>query len=209
MTARAWHCARCGWLNPEDAKACASCDKRTKKAKPRPVFRPWRCVVLALDAGGRSGWSVWSLGKLADAGEFNIYTGEGLREVVRVAEVAKSFAAHLRVPWVAMIEASWGGRMGVGLGAAAGYWTFALRNAQLPRARIGSVSPSTWRARELPKGAHALPRDEVRAHEVAAAAAVVGRDVGHDEAPAILIGKWGTQAGEVGELLPKNARMTT
>lgn len=210
--ARAWRCALCGWLNPSDAKACASCEKGKPRKRKRldPSFRPWACVVLALDAGSCSGWAIWVLGKLAASGEHSIYSDAGLREVVRVVEQAKAYAAHLGVPWVALIEQAWGGRMGVGLGCAAGYWMFALRNAQLPRARIGSVLPNVWRARALPKGSNALSRDKVRAVEVATARALVqGRKVGDDEAPAILIGKWAAQAGETGAMLPKNARVTT
>lgn len=209
---RMWRCARCGWLNPHDATACTSCERakpRAKRARLPPSFRPWRAVVLALDAGSKSGWAIWVLGKLAASGEHTIYTDVGLREVVRVVEQAKAYAAHLGVPWVALIEQAWGGRMGVGLGCAAGYWMFALRNAQLSRARIGSVLPNVWRARALPKGSTKLSRERVRVVEVASARAIVhGRDVGDDEAPAILIGKWGTQAGEVGAMLPKNARIT-
>lgn len=208
---RTWRCARCGWLSPSDASACASCAKsrpREKAAPPPPSFRPWRCVVLALDAGECSGWSVHVLGKLASSGEFSIYTDEGVREVLRVVDTAKTFAASLRVPWVAMHEATWGGHMGLATPASVGYWTFALRNAQLPRARIGEVYPARWRARMLPRGMHAAKRDDVRVCEQATAHALVGRMVGADEAPAILIGKWATQAGEVGELLPKNARVT-
>lgn len=209
---RMWRCARCGWLNPTDARDCASCDKNKPRAKakpPSPSFRPWRAVVLALDAGESSGWAVWALGKLAASGEFRIYSDEGVREVLRVVDTAKSFALQLGVPWVAMLEAAWGGHMAIGASAASGYWTFALRNAQLPRARIGDVYPSRWRARVLPRGMHAAPREVVRACEVEAATRVAGREIaGHDEAPAILIGKWATQAGEVGAMLPKNARTT-
>lgn len=212
-TTKMWRCAQCGWLNPENAKACSSCEKRKPRAKkklPEPVFRPWDCVVLALDCGSSTGWSVWVRGKLSSSGEFNIYTDDGVREVIRVVEAAKAFALRLGIPWCVMVEATWGGTMGLGKPASVGYWTFALRNAQLPRARIGQVYPARWRARVLPKGMHAAKREVVRASELVAASALVdGRDdVGSDEAPAILIGKWSTQAGEVGLLLPKNARVT-
>ena len=200
-----WRCALCGWLNPSAARGCIDCDKGKPRKRERidPSFRPWRAVVLALDAGTTSGWSIWVLGKLASSGEFPIYTDNGLREVVRVVEQAKSYASSLRVPWVALVEQAWGGRMGVGLGCAAGYWMFAIRNAQCPRSRIGSVLPNVWRARVLPKGSTKLSRVDVRVVEQAIASEVVqGRDVGEDEAPAILIGKWSTQAGEVGAMLP-------
>lgn len=208
---RLWRCDRCGWLNPQDGRACVSCERnkpREKKTPPAPSFRPWRCVVLAIDAGECSGWSVHALGKFGGSGEFPIYTDDGVREVLRVVGTAKSLAAQLRVPWIVIHEATWGGHMGLATPASVGYWTFAIRNAQLPIARIGSVYPARWRARMLPKGMHAAKRDVVRASEVEVARAMIKRDVGPDEAPAILIGKWSTQAGEAGLLLPKNERVT-
>lgn len=209
---RMWRCDRCGWLNPLDATACTSCERakpRERKGPPPPSFRPWRCVVLALDAAECTGWALYVLGKLEGSGEFPIYSDEGVAEVVRVVERAKGAALAIGVPWVCVVEATWGGRMGLGTPAAVGYWTFALRNAQLPRARIGEVYPATWRARTLPRGMHAAKRDDVRACEQLTASAFAARTVGPDEAPAILIGKWATQAGEVGAMLPKNARETT
>jgi len=213
VSAKTWRCARCGWLNPSDAKACASCSRsvpRTKKAKPPPVFRPWRAVILSVDVAERSGWAVWACGKLAASGEFRIYSSDGVVELLRVVEVAKSLALRMRVPWCAVFERSWGGHMGLGSTKALGFWMFPLRNAQLHESAIGLVYPATWRARVLPRGMHSAKREVVREAEVAAARALVaGRDCGHDEAPAILIGKWSTQAGEVGLLLPKNERRTT
>jgi len=149
------------------------------------------------------------LGKLSSSGEFRLYSDEGVREVIRVVDTAKAYALRLGVPWVAMAERSWGGHMGMGATCAYGFWLFALRNAQLPEARIGQVFPAMWRARTLPKGMHAAKRNVVRAAEVVAARALVaGREVGDDEAPAILIGKWCTQAGEVGLMLPSSERVT-
>ena len=210
---RTWRCARCGWLCDSDAKKCASCDKgkpRKKKKDPPPVFRPWRCVILALDQANKTGWSVWVLGRLADHGEFDIRKSGGVEETIRVCQIAKTFALQLKVPWVCVTEASWGGYMKPGASSSTGWWQFALRNAQLPFARMCDVYPSMWRARTLPKGMHAAKRDDVRACEVATVRRMLkGRAVGDDEAPAILIGKWATQAGRVGALLPKNQRVTT
>ena len=99
--------------------------------------------------------------------------------------------------------------MGVGPGEAAGYWRFALRNAQLPSTRLVDVYPSTWRARVLPKGAHAMKREDVRKLELVEARRLVPKgNLGGDQSPAILIGRWATQAGEVGDALPLNARKT-
>lgn len=209
--AKTWRCSTCGWLNDCAGKKCASCDKRkprAKKPKPPPTFRPWRCVILALDPAEITGWAVWSMGKIADHGEFKIYTDDGVTEVIRVVEIAKYYAAQLEVPWVAVCERPFGGFHGMGETSAVGYWKFAMRNAQLPLARIGHVYPSTWRARVLSKGMAGKPRDVVRAEELVRARSIAADVHGHDEAAAIMIGQWATQAGEVGELLPKNQRET-
>ncbi len=208
---RMWRCSLCGWQSAHDASACALCEKRkprAKRAKPPPALRPWRAVILAVDAGSRSGWAVWVLGELVDSGELAIYTNDGVSEVARIVERARVLAGRLGVPWCAMIEAAWGGRMKPGKSGAGGYWTFALRAVGLPYARIGMVYPATWRARTLGDGMHAAERAVVRAREVVVASAIAGCDVGPDEAPAILIGRWAACAGEVGLLLPKKSRVT-
>lgn len=82
---------------------------------------------------------MWSCGELIDHGETSIYSDQGVAAVVRAVDVARELASRISVPWVAWLEIAWGGRMAIGAGRAAGYWTFALRNAQLPRARIGEV----------------------------------------------------------------------
>ncbi len=212
--ARAWRCALCGWLNAQMGRKCQSCGKskpRPKKSAPPPSFRPWRCVVLSLDVGDRSGWAVHSLGKLVESGEFEIYSEAGVAEVLRVVGTAKAHALQLGVPWVAMCERPWGGSMGTSAPASYGYWLFAMRNAQLLLSSVGKVYPNTWRARMLPRGTVGSARDIIRAAELQTASAYVkGRPgiVGNDQAPALLIGKWATQAGETAELLPKNARVT-
>jgi hypothetical protein len=49
------------------------------------------------------------------------------------------------------------------------------------------------------------PRAEVRAHEQEVARGLAGRVVGEDEAPAILIARWGAHAARVGKAIGKRA----
>lgn len=210
MNSKHWRCALCGWLNVPTGARCVSCDKsrpRKKKSLPLPVFRAWRCVVLALDTASKTGWSVWSCGRLIAHGEFTLWSADGVRECIRVVDIARDAALAQGIPWVVMSERSWGGHMGTGATEALGFWKFQLLNAQLPIVRIGQVYPARWRARVLPKGMHSAKREAVRKEELKAARMIALRvDIGDDEAPAILIGKWATKSGEVGEMLPKNAR---
>ena len=60
------------------------------------------------------------------------------------------------------------------------------------------MQPSAWRARILPGGLHAAPRELVRRAEQHVAKRTAGYETGEDESPAILIGLWATRAGEVG-----------
>ena len=208
---KSWRCLQCGWVNPDDAVACADCDKPKPKAKtkrPPPSFRPWRVVVLALDPANRSGWAVLSMGRYVESGECRIYSNPGLDAVKRACESAASLARMAKCPWVVCAEVSWGGRMAVGPSQALGAWRYAVRSAGLPMRRVVEVFPSTWRARVLGGGLHAAKRDVVRKAEVVAASDIAGRTCGGDEAPAVLIGKWGCQAGEVGAVLPERMQKT-
>jgi hypothetical protein len=94
-----------------------------------------------------------------------------------------------------------------GLGAARERWLRAWR--ELATGHVGkvvTVQPGTWRAAVLGPQSIGMERDQVREQEQLVARAFVGRDVGPDEAPAILIGRWGAQAGELGKHLGKRAK---
>lgn len=202
MSAKGWKCKGCGWANAALCIVCAGCGKtkpRKRKPKPPPSFRPWECVVLALDPAATTGWAIWASGRLHSSGEFPIFTGAGTREASRIVELLVDIGDTLGLPVVVVAERSWGGRMGTGETSAVGFWRFALLAHQVAKASVLLVYPATWRARVLPKGMASAERDAVRACEQTEAARLTkSAQVGADEAAAVLIGKWASQAGEVG-----------
>lgn len=212
-----WRCNLCGWLNPPDAKGCASCvtnkpRARKKKEPPlRPSFRPWQCVLLAVDTANTSGWSLWSLGKHVQSGEIAIFTSAGCAELFEIVHSAKMRALELRVPLVVVCERSWGGHMGTAATAAFGAWKCVCINNQIPASRLLQVYPATWRARVLPKGMHGAPRATVRKAERVHASNALGdaASTQPDACAAYGIGCWAVRAGEVGMALPKSLRVTT
>lgn len=204
-----WRCPRCGWLN--GGKICGSCEKRKPRAKARPKppsFRPWACVILALDPANVTGWAIWDRGKYIASGEVSLFVADAVSETMDVVDAARRRALKAGVPWVCVAERSFGGNMGTDDTSALGWWRFALCNAQLLAARLVRVYPSTWRARVLPKGMASAKRDAVRPVEQEHAQAIIGRVPGGDEAAAVMIGKWATKSAEVCQALPANARNT-
>lgn len=206
-----WRCKLCGHING-GGRACASCEKRKPRVKappPPPSFRAWACVILALDPATVTGWAIWVNGVYHRSGEFELWSGEGVRECVRVIDIARDIALSLNIPWCVQAERSFGGHMGRKETAALGFWRFGLYNAQLLPACIGLVYPARWRARVLPKGNASAKRKIVKSVEVAIAKKLTSHEtMGDDEAAAVGIGKWSTQAGETALLLPERLRVT-
>jgi len=171
-----------------------------------PAPKPWACVVLAVDTARISGWALYVVGKRVDSGEVDTLKAHALDSLV---EWARDLAeVQEKAPAVLVLEAPWGGSTDVvaALGAARERWESAWRKAELPRGRVVRVRPSTWRSAVLGRGSIGMPRDQVRAFERNVASALVGRKVGEDEAPAILIGHWASFAGVVGTAIGKRAQ---
>jgi hypothetical protein len=106
-----------------------------------------------------------------------------------------------------VLEAPWGGSVAVvaALGAARERWLRAWRDAGQAGGRVVKVTPSVWRGPVLGRQWVSAPREEVRPQEQLVARAIAGRAVGEDEAPAILIAKWGSHAAQVGRAIGKRA----
>jgi hypothetical protein len=108
-----------------------------------------------------------------------------------------------------VLESPWGGSVTViaALGAARERWLGAWRAAKQSKARVVLVTPGTWRAAVLGARAIGMSREDVRALEKRAAGAMVlyARPVGDDEAPAMLIARWGAQSAAVGKVIGKKA----
>lgn len=136
-------------------------------------------------------------GQRVDSGEIHTHDTAGLDERVSWACNLSELA---RVPLVMVLEAPWGGdvRIVTALGAASERWLRAWRDAGQAGGRVVRVMPSTWRSAVLGRISHGMKREEIRAVEQAAAERLTRRPVGPDEAPAILIARWGAHAAKVG-----------
>lgn len=207
MTPKLWRCKMCGWANPEDGKKCISCNKPKPRAKKAPLPRldaPTQCILLSLDTANTTGWCIRVCGAIVDHGEHRLYTDAGMACTHAIINNLVNLRNKTGLPIVAVSERSWGGHLGMGRTTAFGYWLHALRSIGVHMKRIIEVYPSTWRAVVLPPGMATAKRDIVRAAEMEAALAMVlpGTKLGHDEAPAIMIGAWAEKAGEVANALP-------
>lgn len=181
--------------------------RKRKAAPPTPHVLAWRCVTLCVDTAGRSGWAVRASGRLLASGEVDTRDEGEVNGIVEILRHEPRCQGLLRV---LVLERAWGDRTNtlLALGAAHERWRAAWRRAGEPVSRVVRVYPATWRARVLGGGAHAMPREQVRPLELAAAQHEVGPEceVGPDEAAAILISRWATYAPEVGAVLPARVR---
>lgn len=194
-------------VRPRTARKAA--DDRTPRPRRRRARRkreaasavPLRCVVLAVDTAANSGWAVCAgRDEYLAFGEADTLDAAALAYIVQWAAAS---AASVGVPLVLALEAPFGGpvAMLLGLGAARERWLVAWRGGGQPRARVVFVQPAEWRAPVLGKRWARAPRAEVRAHEQATAASIVGERTRADESAAILIARWGLRAAKVRQVL--------
>lgn len=185
---------------------------KTRKGPP-PAPRPWECVVLGVDTARVSGWSIWLRDKCERSGQLDTLRDPDL--IWDVVRMAIRLASDHGVPCVLVLEKPYGGNVHVvaALGAAAERWLAAWRRVALDVGHVGKVvrvQPGTWRAAVIGKEAHGLERDQVRLVEQRIARGILhlpqGAVIGEDEAPGVLIGCWGSRAGEVGQVLSKKAQ---
>lgn len=192
--------------------------KRARKPKLTPSPTPHPCVIVAVDPGETSGWSIWDRGLLCEWGEVDVFGAE----VGTVIGKALGTAATEGVPCVLAIErpfqrrAKQGGFNTTATGTADKIWRTHAQRCGFGK-RIVRCYPATWRARVLGSPWHVAKREAVRAHERVVAQQVVADngfdrsdvdhvDPGPDASPAVLIGKWATHAGEIQAVLPKPRR---
>lgn len=193
--------------------------KRVKKPKPPPSYTPWNCAILAVDPGERSGWSLWFNGSLIDWGECDAFFGAPA-EVINGVKFFHWLTDDdtKQPPLIVVVERPFRTQYGTQVAVGAGdlVWRRAAEAAGL-KSRIVRVYPSTWRSKALPKGwagGAKAKRASVKEIELAEAWKIVSCKkpskwdrpnvtVGSESAPAILIGKWATHAGEVGAKMPR------
>lgn len=174
-----------------------------------PVMLAWRCVVLAVDTARVSGWAIRASGHLLSSGEVDTLEHGDVAEIIELAEQSASVR---KLPLVLVLEKPWGGMMStiVALGMARERWLQPWRAAGLPRKRVVSVMPASWRARVLGRGYARATREQVRDAEAAAARTLETKsswgELGADECAAILISRWATYAPQVGAVLPAAVR---
>lgn len=176
---------------------------RARRSQPPASATPWPCVVLAVDTGNRSGWSVRVAGQQREFGEADSFDMTALRQIIRWALLLGQRAGGLALvlvleahPWVGSL------RVAEGLRAARERWLVAWRGEGLSNRKVVLVTPSEWRRAVLGKAWVRKRREIVRRQEQLVAAAMVGEGrVGGDEAAALLIGRWAAQSGRVGQKL--------
>lgn len=175
-----------------------------------PAPRPWSAVVLAVDTARVSGWASYIVGAYKDSGELDTLDEDALAGAVgRSVDLADERG----LPVVLVLEAPYGGSVAVvaGLGVARERWLRAWRRAEQALGRVVRVTPSQWRGPVLGSKWVGARRDEVRAHEMRVARALLVRErgaaplLGHDEAAAVLIGRWAAHAGAVGRCIGRRA----
>jgi hypothetical protein len=182
----------------------ARATSRQKGRAEAPSPQPWLAVVLAVDTAARSGWAISVSGRRVDSGEADTLDTTLLD---RVVHWAVDLADLSTLPLVMVLESPWGGNVHIvaALGVARERWLRAWRDAGQAPGRVVKVMPGTWRGPVLGREWVSAPRDQVRAHEQRVARALMGRDVGPDEAPAILIARWASHAAPVGKAIGKRA----
>lgn len=185
----------------------ATSKRRVKGPPASPT--PWVAVVLGIDTATVSGWAINVCGKRVDSGEVHTHDTAGLDQVVQWAVNLGELADDIPVAMV--LEQPWGGdvRIVTALGAASERWLRAWRDHGQAGHRVIRVMPSSWRAAVFGRARHGLRRDAIRELEQETASQIARRPVGSDEAPAILIARWGSHASKVGNSIGVKARRAT
>lgn len=188
----------------------ASQNRPKKRKRERPPASPvvLDCALLCIDAAGTSGFAAWDRGVVRWFGEVDVFGSEPARVLERFLTLPGPHVLVCERPFVprkgqnTVTSRPVGERIWRELAKRYGFG-----------ARVVRVYPSQWRAVALGKGWGCRKRDETRERERELAAALVreqfGRDapdVGGDAAPAVMLGRWASYAGEVLAVLPKRRK---
>ena len=151
-------------------------------------------LILAIDPGKTSGWALFDCGWT---------TGVSMSAVDRQLAVARATQAERSTGQrLVVVGETWiatgvrRGREGralstqtvAGMGAAWGRWAEQLELHGVPKRRIVRVDSGTWRRAVL--GATRQTTEQAKRAAMMRARAVLGHDVGPDEAEALMIGLW-------------------
>jgi hypothetical protein len=179
--------------------------KRAKKPAPPPSPVPLDCAVLGVDPATLSGWAIWDRTQVVDYDECDLF-GDGPASAIEVL-------LGLRGPHALVVEKPFKVRYENQTGIGTGERVWRELAKRMGVRCIVRVHPSTWRARMLGGEWTGARRAKVKEHEQKIALAVARKHIGADAlvpgaeaSPALLIGEWGTYAGEVKAKLPKRWR---
>jgi len=195
--------------SPLELSAIAKRLKRKPRAPSKrpqvtsPAFRPWRCVVLAVDPGESSGWAIYAHGKLCTFGTVDVFDHVEVARIVRAAVVTMAELAggvDGPLPAVLVLERPWSARM---FGASRPLWRKAWERAGMSERRIVRVYPQSWRAALLGLS-RGTKQKGIRDAEQRRARAIAGvsTPIQHDAAAALCIGAWSVRAAAVGNVIP-------
>lgn len=173
----------------------------------RLSWKPWPCVILAIDPGARGGWAIGIEGRRIASGV--AASAEQRTSAIALAVRLQTEVQPARFLVVAAEKWQRGGWRSfesiVGTGAAWGRWAEQLELIAFPATRIVRVVPKTWRAPTIGqvKGGREMQK---RAATWRARGVFKLTAVEPDEAEALCIMEWASRAPEVLEVLPKKLR---
>lgn len=161
-------------------------------------YKPHAAVILALDPATKSGWAIFSRGRLLGSG-----VARDASDRFEVLEAAAEIGADEELPVIVVAETwscgnwkSWDAIAGVH--QAWGRWAEQLELGGFDA--VVRVLVDTWRHDIFGTRAK-LPRKVAKELAKTRVKSMYGKKASADEAEAILIGEWGCRAGEVGALL--------
>jgi len=177
-----------------------------------PVWKPHRVVILCLDGGAQSGWSIWTPATLHIGTIFNRVGAEAER--VAVVEAAIQVAQKLGLGLVVIGEKWTAGGFGkdrrmsaatlMGLGAAWRDWQRVLQHCRVPKKRILRVNVRTWQGKML-SGLGAKRSAELKAAARMVVCSRFPRHANSEHTPdafdAGCMSLWASQSGEVASVI--------
>lgn len=146
-------------------------------------------TVLAIDPGAVAGWAIFRAGVLVESGSARS-VAERERVVTRAAGLFEDPLVVAAETWRPMKSH----KTMLGMGAAWGLWLAELERAGVPSRRIFRVEPETWR--KACYGVARVPAEEAKEKAIDWVRRRYGIEAGSDEAEAVCIGGWASEAEE-------------
>lgn len=145
-------------------------------------------TILAIDPGAVAGWAIFRSGNLLSSGSADT-PQERERAVSEAIELSEGSALVVAAETWRPMKSH---RTMMGMGAAWGLWLAELQRAEVKQRRIIRVEPETWR--RACYGQARVPREEAKPRAIQFVKRCYGVAAGEDEAEAICIGAWASEA---------------